>query len=168
MGGSAWLYLKDKNDTKTLDQVKDILAKLPEGQKKYFRIIVRKMLDSIGTNPEVALALSGENNASLGNAFKGPAIKPRRGGTHSYFPYFPEIQTGFITQCPGITKSGVIPVMNERDIAPAIARFLGISFPSAEDRIPRACLVNKYTGDVHSAITLRCRQQQTFTDLPHK
>jgi hypothetical protein len=42
VGGSAYLYLKDKNDTKTLEQVKKILNDLPEDQKKYFRITFHK------------------------------------------------------------------------------------------------------------------------------
>jgi predicted AlkP superfamily pyrophosphatase or phosphodiesterase len=140
VGGSAWLYLKDKNDTRTLDQVKDILGKLPDDQKKSFRIIDRKRLDAIGANPEVALALSGENNTSFGNAFKGEAIKPGKGGSHGYFPDFHEIQTGFVAAGPGISKGGVIPVMDERDIAPAIAKLLGLNFPSAAGKIPKELL----------------------------
>ena len=141
VGGSAWLYLKDRADTKTLNQVKDILSKLPGDEKKFFRIIDRKALDAIGANPEVALALSGENNASLGNAFKGEAIKPGKGGAHGYFPDFHEIQTGFVVYGPGISKGAVIPVMNERDIAPVIAQLLGLNFPSAKGTIPKGLLL---------------------------
>jgi arylsulfatase A-like enzyme len=141
VGGSAWLYLKDKNDIKTLDQVKDILAKLPDEQKRLFRIIDRKKMDAIGANPEAALALSGENNTSLGNAFKGEAIKPAKGGAHGYFPDFHDIQTGFVAYGPGITRAGIIPVMNERDIAPAVAKLLGLNFPSAAGKIPKELFV---------------------------
>ena len=140
VGGSAWLYLKDKNDTKTLDQVKDILAVLPEDQKKLFRIIDRKQLDAVGANPEVALALSGENNASFNGIFKGEAVKPGKGGSHGYFPDFFEIRTGFVAYGPGIKKGGVIQEMNERDIAPAVAKLLGINFPSAVGKIPEGLL----------------------------
>jgi hypothetical protein len=140
VGGSAWLYLKDKNDTKTLQQVKDLLAALPEDQKKLFRIIDRKQLDAIGANPEVAFALSGENNTSLGNAFIEEVVKPGKGGSHGYFPDFHEIQTGFVAHGPGISKGAVIPVMNERDIAPSVAKLLGIDFPSAVGKIPAGLL----------------------------
>lgn len=136
VGGSAWLYLKDKNDSKTLAHVKNILAGLPEAQKKLFRIIDRQQLDAIGANPDVALALSGEGNVSLVGAFKGEPVKPGKGGSHGYFPDFHEIQTGFVAFGPGIAAGGVIPVMNERDIAPAVAKMLGIDFPSAAGKIP--------------------------------
>ena len=140
VGGSSWVYLKDKNDAQTLAQVKDILAKLPEDQKKFFRIIDRKQLDGIGANPEVALALSGANNASLNDAITGEAIKPGKGGSHGYFPDFFEIRTGFVAFGPGIKKGAVIPVMNERDLAPIVAKLLGIGFPSAEGKIPDGLL----------------------------
>ncbi|MEP6748505.1 MAG: alkaline phosphatase family protein, partial [Bacteroidota bacterium] len=140
VGGSAWLYLKDKNDTKTLQQVKDLLAALPDDQKKLFRIIDRKQLDAIGANPEVAFAISGENNTSLGNAFVEEVVKPGKGGSHGYFPDFHEIQTGFVAHGPGIHKGAVIPVMNERDIAPTVAKLLGIDFPSAVGKIPAGLL----------------------------
>ncbi|MFT3934221.1 MAG: ectonucleotide pyrophosphatase/phosphodiesterase [Chitinophagaceae bacterium] len=140
VGGSAWLYLKDKNDANTLAKVKEILAALPEEEKKLFRIIDRKKLDAIGANPEVAFALSGENNTSFGNAFTEKAIKPGKGGTHGYFPDFHEIQTGFVAAGPGIKKGAVIPVMNERDIAPTVAKLLNISFPSAVGKVPAGLL----------------------------
>ena len=140
VGGSAWLYLKNPTDSKTLNDVKEILAKLPDDQKKFFRIIDRRQLDAIGANPEVALALSGENNASLGNASTGDAVKPGKGGAHGYFPDFHEIQTGFIARGPGIAKAAVIPVMNERDIAPVVAQLLGLRFPSATGKVPKGLL----------------------------
>ncbi|MEP6728837.1 MAG: alkaline phosphatase family protein [Bacteroidota bacterium] len=140
VGGSSWLYLKDKNDTKTLDQVKDILTKLPDDQKRLFRIIDRRKLDAIGANPEVLLALSGENNTSLNDAFTGEAVKPGKGGSHGYFPDFFEIRTGFVAYGPGIKKGGVIPVMNEQDVAPVVAKLLGINFPSAMGKIPEGLL----------------------------
>jgi len=143
VGGSAYLYLKDKKDSKTLDQVKEMLSKLPEDERKLFRIIDRKQLDAAGANPEVALALTGENGASFGNSSTGDATKPGKGGAHGYFPDFHEIQTGFVAFGPGIKKGGVIPIMNVRDIAPAVSTILGFPFPSAEGKIP-AGLLTKY------------------------
>jgi predicted AlkP superfamily pyrophosphatase or phosphodiesterase len=124
VGGSSYLYLKDKNDTKTLADVKKLLTNLPAEQKSLFRIIERRQLENMGANPEVALALSGENGTSFGNSMKGEAIKPGKGGAHGYFPDFQEIRTGFIAVGPGVRKAGVINEMNLRDIAPAIAQIL--------------------------------------------
>jgi hypothetical protein len=54
-----------------------MLSKLPEEERKLFRIIDRKQLDAAGANPEVALALTGENGASFGNSSTGDANKTR-------------------------------------------------------------------------------------------
>ncbi|MFT3827842.1 MAG: ectonucleotide pyrophosphatase/phosphodiesterase [Chitinophagaceae bacterium] len=140
VGGSSYLYLKDRNDKETLEKVKSILASLPEEQKKLFRIIDRKALDKVGGNPEVEFALSGENGASFGNGVTGEAIKPGKGGTHGYYPDFREIRTGFIACGPGIKEGGEIKEMNLRDITPLVAKLLNLPFPSAEGKIPAGLL----------------------------
>ncbi len=142
VGGSTYLYLKDKNDKQTLSNVIEILFNLPDEQKKLFRIINRNQLNAIGANPEVALALSSMNGGSFGGAFTGDAVKPGKGGSHGSFPDTHEIQTGFVAYGPGIKKGGVIPVMNLRDIAPIIAKLLGFPFPSADGKIPAGLLAD--------------------------
>jgi predicted AlkP superfamily pyrophosphatase or phosphodiesterase len=141
VGGSSYLYLKDKNDSKTAAHVKDILNNLPAEEKQLFRIIDRKQLDAIGANPEVAFALSGENGASFGNMTTGDAVKPGKGGTHGYFPDFQQIRTGFIACGPGVKQGGIIPEMNLRDITPVIAKLLNLSLPSIEGKIPAGLLI---------------------------
>jgi predicted AlkP superfamily pyrophosphatase or phosphodiesterase len=140
VGGSSFLYLKDKQDKKTLSSVMEILSGLPSDQKKLFRIIDREKMNSVGGNPDVAFALSAQNGGSFGNSFTGEAIRPGQGGTHGSFPDAHEIQTGFVAHGPGINKGGIIPVMNLRDIAPTIAKLLGLPFPSADGTIPAGLL----------------------------
>ena len=141
-GGSDYLYLKDKSDTATLNRVMGILAALPAEEKKYFRVIDRRMIDAVGGNPEVALALSGENGAAFGNELTGAAIRPGKGGTHGYYPDFQQIRTGFLAVGPGIKKGGVIERMNLRDIAPIVAKYLGLSFPTADGKVPAGLFVH--------------------------
>lgn len=141
VSGSSYLYLKDKNDTKTAAQVKEMLNRLSDEEKKLFRIIDRKQLDAIGGNPEVAFALSGENGASFGNKKSGEAVSAGHGGSHGYFPDFREIRTGFIAYGPGIKQGGVIPEMNLRDITPVIAKLLNLSLPTIEGKIPNGLLM---------------------------
>jgi predicted AlkP superfamily pyrophosphatase or phosphodiesterase len=139
VSGSGYLYLKDKNDTKTATQVLNMLNNLPAEEKKLFRIIDRKQLDKAGANPEVAFAITAENGASLGNAMTGDAVKPRtKGGAHGHFPDFREIRTGFVAVGPGIRKNSVIEEMNVIDIAPYISQVLGLSMPGVEGKVPKA------------------------------
>ncbi|HVW63072.1 MAG TPA: alkaline phosphatase family protein [Puia sp.] len=140
VGGSSYLYLKDANDKETAAKVKEVLAGVPEEDKKLFRIIDRAKLDAIGANPLVPFALSAENGASFGNAMKGEAIKPGHGGTHGHFPDFYEIRTGYIAHGPGIKKGGVIEQMNQRDQAVIVAKLLGLSLPTADGKVPAGLL----------------------------
>ena len=134
-GGSAYLYLKDPKDKPTLGAVRKMLQELPDSAKRLFRVIERKQLDEIGGNPEVAIALTAENGAAFGGR-GNEDIRPGKGGTHGYFPDFYEIRTGFIACGPGIKAGGVVGVMNLRDIAPTVAKLLGLDFPSAEGKVP--------------------------------
>jgi predicted AlkP superfamily pyrophosphatase or phosphodiesterase len=133
-GGAAFLYLKNKNDKETLSKVRTMLANLPAAQKKLFRIIERKELDSVGScPPEVGLALAAVKGVTFGNTDKGKeAVRPATGGTHGYFPDFQEIQTGFIGYGAGIKKGAVLPVMGLQDMAPIVANLLGLSFEAPD------------------------------------
>jgi len=140
VGGSTFLYLKDRNDKATLAKVKEVLAGLPEADKKLFRMIDRLQLDAIGGNPLVEFALSGENGTSFGNAMTGEAVRQGHGGTHGYFPDLHEIMTGYVACGPGIKKGGVLTQMNQRDQASIVAVLLGLYFPTAEGKVPEGLL----------------------------
>jgi predicted AlkP superfamily pyrophosphatase or phosphodiesterase len=136
VSGSTYLYLRDPKDKKTVSRVRKLLSGLPQEEKKLFRIIDRKKLVSIGGNPEAALALAGEDGTSFDNRLTGTVIRPGKGGAHGYFPDFQEIRTGFVATGPGITKGGIISLMNVRDIAPSVAKMLGLDLKMHDGRIP--------------------------------
>lgn len=142
-GGSAFLYLKDKNDIKTLSKVKNILANLPENQKKLFQIIDRHQMDKVGANPEVALALTMSKGVAANNDFEGETVKTKKkSGTHGNFPNFPDIQTGFIASGAGISQGAVILEMGIQDIAPLIAKLLGLDFKAADGKLTSGIIKN--------------------------
>jgi predicted AlkP superfamily pyrophosphatase or phosphodiesterase len=140
VGGSSYLYLKDPSDKATLAQVEKILADQPDSVKRLFRIINREQLNKVGANPEVAFALSAENDASFGNLATGESVKPGKGGTHGHFPDTKNIRTGLILHGPGIRKGTVVEEMNLRDMAPIISKLLGLSMPPMEGSIPKNLL----------------------------
>lgn len=127
-GGSAFLHLKDKKDTKTLAKVQAIIDSLPASVKKLFRVVDRQELDKIGADPNAALALAAIEGVSIGGAANGELVRAGRGGTHGYFPEFQHIETGFIAFGAGINKGAVVPKMGLEDVAPVISRLLGLSF----------------------------------------
>ncbi len=97
-------------------------------------------MDQVGANPEVAFALTAEKEASFGKDFTGPDVRPGKGGSHGHFPDTQSIRTGLVAHGPGIKVGSVINLMNEIDIAPTIAKLLGLSLPSADGKIPAGLL----------------------------
>jgi Type I phosphodiesterase / nucleotide pyrophosphatase len=142
-GGSAFLHLKNKNDKQTLAKVREVLAALPEGDKKLFRVVDRREMDSIGADPNASLALAPVQGIAFSGSSEGGFVKAAKGGTHGYLPDFKEIQTGFVAFGRNINKDVVIPQMGLEDIAPLIARLLNLDFPSADGILYEGILSSK-------------------------
>ena len=135
-GGSAFLFLKDKNDMETLQKVKSILSNLPAEEKKYIRIITTAEAQKIGADPNASFELSGLNGASFGNEYTGKVIRTGKGGTHGYYPDSREIQTGFICVGKEVQTNYEIKTMNLRDITAIVAQYLQIQMPSCLGKVP--------------------------------
>lgn len=136
VGGAAFLYLKDPHDNGTLQKVRAILENLPASEKKLFRVVSRKELDAMGANSEPALALAFSKGVVFNNAQNGEAVRPvKGGGTHGYFPDFPEIMTGFIATGAGINRGVRVDEIGIQDIAPLVARLLGIAFDAPDGKL---------------------------------
>lgn len=131
-GGSTFLHLVNAKDEQTLQKVKTLLAQLPEAYKKLFRVIDKSVLDQSGADATAALALTAIQGFSFTNAAEGEVLRPAKGGTHGYYPDFYEIQTGFIGSGAGFKKGGVLPLIGLEDIAPTIAKLLGIELKAAD------------------------------------
>jgi len=159
-GGSAFLYRYA--DTKAADvpglvkQVTDSLNKLPKDKRKLFEIITRRELDKMGADSSALLALSGVNGSGLvfsgstaarqsenhgpgtliqNNKLEGVFI-PTTGGHHGFDPNNEEMWTGFIAAGAGIQKGGHIKELRVTDIAPLIAKLLGIEFNTPDGHLP--------------------------------
>lgn len=130
--GSAFLYLKDPRDERTLRRVKRMLEDLPEEQKTLFRIIGQDELQKLGADPDAFLALNPAQGIIVRQTGSGKLLKPVTGGGHGYLADFPGIMTGFIGWGKGLNAGMVIQQMKVPDIAPIIARLLEIDF-HAED-----------------------------------
>lgn len=134
-GASAFLHLKDKNDTATLEKVKTILANLPENQKKLFSVVDRKELDQVGADPNAALALAPIQGISFSPTSQGSVLKPAKGGTHGFYPDFDEIETGFIAWGAGIRENVEIQEMNLTDVAAVVDYLLNLKMDLPESNL---------------------------------
>jgi predicted AlkP superfamily pyrophosphatase or phosphodiesterase len=162
-GGSAFLYA---NPTASIDdrrriirQVKAALDSLPSAQRKRFRIMDRPELDQLGADSAAILALSGVPGlvfsgglAATNHAVNyGPGTTaaqqaqdglfvPVTGGHHGYDPRLPAMYTGFIAAGAGIRKGQHITELRETDIAPLVARLLGVTFTCPDGKLVEGIL----------------------------
>ena len=126
-GGSAFLHLRDPKDKKTLEKIQQGLAQLPEGIQRMFHLLNKEALTKAQGDPNAVLALAAYQGFSFGASAAGEMLAPVSGGTHGYLPTdFKEIQTGFVAFGNGIKVGTVIPLMGQEDIAPLIAKILGL------------------------------------------
>jgi predicted AlkP superfamily pyrophosphatase or phosphodiesterase len=136
-GGGAFMFLKDKNDVTTLNTVMRKLKALPDADKKYFQLVDRKKLGSIGADPNVVLAFTGLNGASFSARTNTLAVDKGKGGTHGYFPDTKNIQTGFVAEGKGLRKQTTIQEMNLKDISAIVVKYLGLTMPTSEGKLPK-------------------------------
>lgn len=127
-GASAFLYLKNPKDKKSLNIVWKKLEALPGKYKKLFRIVEREELDQIGADPNAALALTPIEGIAMSGATHGAVLRARSGGTHGYFPDFPNIETGFVAWGAGISSGRTVEKMGLEDVAPIVAKLLQLDF----------------------------------------
>jgi predicted AlkP superfamily pyrophosphatase or phosphodiesterase len=156
-GGSAFLYravaAEEEDDEKTIQAVVLKLDALPKDKRKLFRIIDRRELDKMGADSSAILALAaipgtvfsgstaptkttnqGPGTAIQNNPLDGVFISAF-GGHHGYDPNLKEMFTGFIAYGAGINKGGQIKELCVTDIAPLIAKLLGIEFKTPDGRL---------------------------------
>lgn len=136
-GGGAFMFLKEKNDLTTLNAVMTKLKALPDADKKYFQLVDRKKLGSVGADPDVVLALTGLNGASFNARTNAPAVDKGKGGTHGYFPDTRNIQTGFVAEGKGLNKQTAIKEMDLKDISAIVVKYLGLTMPTSEGKVPK-------------------------------
>jgi predicted AlkP superfamily pyrophosphatase or phosphodiesterase len=157
-GGSAFLYLKDSavsamTRQQVIRAVKDSLGTLPADKRKQFRFVDRPELDRLGADSNAIMALAAVPGlvfsgsvtpAKPVNAGPGTAIQPSlrfglftpvSGGHHGYDPNIPDRYTGFIAAGAGIRKGAKIRELCVTDIAPLVAKLLGIDFPCPDGKL---------------------------------
>jgi predicted AlkP superfamily pyrophosphatase or phosphodiesterase len=164
-GGSAFLYANykaieydsaEKRKRINAEMVKaaaDSLNRLPKEKQKLFRIIYRPELDKMGADSAALLALTAEPGMVFSGSTKAAAVInhgpgtliqqskyegvfiPTTGGHHGNYPNIKDMWTGFIAAGAGINKGGHIKEMRLVDVAPLIAKLLGIQFKTPDGKL---------------------------------
>ena len=131
-GGSAAIYVKD---AQRVSEVAEAFrrASTHEGEAIY-RVLGREELDRLGFNPDAALALEPEKGWAFSGAL-APALVhglPTVRGNHGQLPDRPELMTGLLAWGAGVRPGAVLEKARLIDVAPTIARILGLEMKGVE------------------------------------
>lgn len=136
-GGSAAIVLKDPADAATLTQVRALLGDLARDPANGIdRVLEADPLHARGGFPPASFLVGLKPGWQTAFALTGPVLtttKPR--GTHGHLPDLPELRASFFAVGPGLPAGRSLGLIDMRDIAPTLARRLGLTLPSADGKI---------------------------------
>lgn len=135
-GASAFLHLRDPADAASLQRAREALAALPAGTRKLFRLLERDELARLGADPAAALALAPAPGVTFSSGTNGPDVDGARGGNHGFLCDVPEMYTGFVAHGPAIHGGAVVQAMGVEDVAPLVAKLLGLDFTAPDGAAP--------------------------------
>jgi predicted AlkP superfamily pyrophosphatase or phosphodiesterase len=132
-GGSAYIYVNDRNDDATRHALTEIFKPLAGAQGSGIsRVIGHEEIVAMGGDPDAFLALEAVEGAVITGEYTGKVTEPSKlGGTHGYFPDRPEMRSSLIYYGPSIA-AGKIPNARMIDIGPTIAALLQLNFPNPQ------------------------------------
>jgi predicted AlkP superfamily pyrophosphatase or phosphodiesterase len=141
-GGSAAVHLNDPRDAAAQRKVKKLLQERgvgPDGEPLY-ALVERKEADAKGAPARPAFFLEAAPGYMFSSATSGPLVRGSPlAGNHGYWPDNGEMKTGFIALGSGIRKRKLESIQLV-DIAPTVARLLGIDFPDCDGRVLKEML----------------------------
>ncbi|MCX7748338.1 MAG: ectonucleotide pyrophosphatase/phosphodiesterase [Clostridia bacterium] len=153
--GSAYVYLKDKNDQDTRKKVEKILNTLKSNPKNGIETVYTKaQAAKLKANDQCEFMLEGRQGYYFGNASAGKLvekIEPSQidydkdifAATHGFSPEKKEIKTFFMASGSGIKKGVALPSINLVDEGPTMAALLGFDLPGADGRILEEIIENE-------------------------
>ena len=135
-GGSAAIVLKDPNDSATLAQVRELLAKLAHDPANGIdRILEADELHKRGGYPMASFFVGLKPGWRTGSTLEGPVLsKTKLGGAHGELPDLPELRASFFLVGPGVPAGRSLGIIDMRDVAPTLAHAAGLSLPTAEGK----------------------------------
>jgi predicted AlkP superfamily pyrophosphatase or phosphodiesterase len=138
-GGCATLLLRDPKDAATGARVRSLVeAKKAEVGSGIGRVLGPDEIKALGGDAEAALALDAADGFNFVGSLDGPWSSPAESrGYHGYAPDRKEMQASFLVMGPGLTRKGDLGVIKMTQIAPTLARWLGVSLgPEADQPLP--------------------------------
>lgn len=134
-GGMAAVMLKDSADHQTGTQVRTLLDKLAaDPANGIAEILDRDAIQKRGAFPNATFLIVLKPGYYCGTATSGNLVTeiPGTKGSHGFSPEYPEMRASFFALGAGIVHHRDLGVVDMRQIAPTVARILGVPMPTAK------------------------------------
>jgi len=136
-GGSAAIVLKDPSDAATKTAVRDLLDALArEPGNGIDRILEAEALHRRGGFPTASFLVGLKPGWRMGSSPTGPVLSTTKpSGTHGHLPDAPGLRASLFLVGAGVPAGHSLGVIDMRDIAPTLARRLGLTLPAADGKV---------------------------------
>lgn len=137
-GGSAAIFLKNPQDESTARELEKLFAGLEEkdSDSPIWRITIRREAARLGADPRPALYLDAAPSFQISARANGSAIsKTDDRSASGYLPSRAEMRAALIISGKAIKAGQKIEYGRLIDIAPTIARLLGLEMKTARGRV---------------------------------
>lgn len=135
-GGSAAIVLKDPKDAGTILEVRALLTKIADDPASGVnRILDAEELRNRGAYPNASFFVGLKPGWRTGHSLDGPVVsKVKPGGTHGELPFIVPLRSSFFVVGPNIAPGKKLGVIDMVDIAPTLAKEVGLALPTAEGK----------------------------------
>jgi predicted AlkP superfamily pyrophosphatase or phosphodiesterase len=136
-GGAAAIFVKDSRDEKTILAIGKLFHEYHEKpDSPIWRIVSRREASQLGADPNAAFYLDAAPSYTMSPRVDGSTIsKASEKATHGHLPSRSETRATLIISGKGIKTGGKIEYARLIDIAPTVARLLGLEMRTARGRV---------------------------------
>jgi hypothetical protein len=129
-GGSAFVYARDEAAALAARRALEAEA----ARTSSFRLVTAREMIELGADPQAWFGLEGTPGIGFGNAAVGPVVAPAAGSLAAggYLSADPALSPGFAAFGRGVRAGVRIASMRQIDVAPTVARLLGVALDGAE------------------------------------
>ena len=158
-GGSAFVYAKSDDAALLARRALDAAA----NESGVFHVMSARDMLERGADPEAWFGLEAEPGYVFADAAKGPLLAPASvASAGGYAASDPHMATGFVAWGPGLRRGLRVPELRQTDVAPALARWMGVSFGPVEGR----AMVGWFATT--SVPTIRIEQAEPTVRVPRR
>lgn len=134
--GSAYVYVKDESDEQTRRTLLEIFRKAAAspGKTGIRQVLTREQIAALGGDPQAFLAVEAAEGWAIVGGYRGKLVSPATTAAgHGYLPERPAMRPSLLFYGPAVVP-GKIEGARLIDVAPTVARWLGVNLDKAEGK----------------------------------